>query len=813
MKVFNTIAELRATKVSKLIPGIQVLGYYSRGDGGGGEYQVDASDTTSVDNSGSVLVINGVRVKAVFEGPVVNIRRFGAVGDGVTNDQPFIQAAIDYIKSLLVAGELYIPSGIYKLNTFLDLISPASVGESYCRINIRGAGSRTTILNPSGNFPGLIIGATYQSFRGFRVDYLTQKIYGVDDDSYAIVCVAPAFNGIYGTFWSTFEDILLVRGVIGLYNSQGVDRTVSVSALSGATSVTVSDATSSIGSFICSVVGAGQYIQITQDDATVLTTQVISRVGNVLTLKNALTANVTSGNSLIVNSSQFFSNSVTSLICYFNTGIGILLAGGGTGSVWNNTYIANGSQQVTWGDCQYGLYATVHQQNIFNQLNIEASNIAVAALFFQDCGGTIINTLHTEGCKFQTTFGSLVRCGGGPLIINGWQVYSTETVGEIVFGLIRVNNWGFGEITPSPADVTVNGIMVLGSKFDPLTTLAWVISDDTATVLSSVRIKNLTYRPNAGFPRQTIGGSLVAPSSQVSVLKELGNFIPENTDGAILGHAVSYNNNGKIAIHNQNLKLGHVTFKNSTDSLTTAKVGMYSVISGSKGSGIEYFPPTSLNKLTGYNSYFDRTIPETLPPPNSGIPFLYLFTTGTQALIPVFSTGVVINYQRLLNSSVNRSLNRWTYSGANHGVSDRDFILITGITGIGRPTGLNGQHEVVYVESNTGFLTYRWTNYTGAVNDTGFSQSGISISRYPMVDAFIYTDRPQLQTTFKTVATLRSDNDYIDGRIVYISTGNNDPARGLFQFYSGITGADNATGIIVPTALTSSGYGRYVRES
>ncbi|NNU89754.1 glycosyl hydrolase family 28-related protein [Anoxybacillus sp. CHMUD] len=65
---------------------------------------------------------------------VVNVKSFGAKGDGVTNDAPAIQNAIN---SLTNGGIVYIPPGTYLIGTSLTVPS---------NITIRGAGMDVTIL-------------------------------------------------------------------------------------------------------------------------------------------------------------------------------------------------------------------------------------------------------------------------------------------------------------------------------------------------------------------------------------------------------------------------------------------------------------------------------------------------------------------------------------------------------------------------------------------------------------------------------------------------------------------------------------------
>lgn len=72
-----------------------VRGYYTPGDGGGGVYSLDAADTTSVDNQGTVIVAaDGGRWKLAIDG-AVSIQKFGAKCNGTDDDSPFYQKAID----------------------------------------------------------------------------------------------------------------------------------------------------------------------------------------------------------------------------------------------------------------------------------------------------------------------------------------------------------------------------------------------------------------------------------------------------------------------------------------------------------------------------------------------------------------------------------------------------------------------------------------------------------------------------------------------------------------------------------------------
>lgn len=75
----------------------------------------------------------------------VNVRDFGAVGNGTTDDYPAFQAALDYIASLsLPTCRLYVPDGKYRLSAKLNF---------YNNIRLTGDGW--------GQNPGIVDGVTY----------------------------------------------------------------------------------------------------------------------------------------------------------------------------------------------------------------------------------------------------------------------------------------------------------------------------------------------------------------------------------------------------------------------------------------------------------------------------------------------------------------------------------------------------------------------------------------------------------------------------------------------------------------------------
>lgn len=99
----NTIADLKLEN-GLVFNTINVLGYHTPGDGGGGTFYWDSTSIES-DNSGTIIQATGIttgRWKRVYSG-AVNVKWFGAKGDGDTDDTLSIQ------KALAVSKKIYVP--------------------------------------------------------------------------------------------------------------------------------------------------------------------------------------------------------------------------------------------------------------------------------------------------------------------------------------------------------------------------------------------------------------------------------------------------------------------------------------------------------------------------------------------------------------------------------------------------------------------------------------------------------------------------------------------------------------------------------
>jgi Chaperone of endosialidase len=114
-----TIAELKT--VSKATyQFVQVAGYYTPGDGGGGLYYL-AADTTSADNAGSIIVAaDGGRWFLDVTLGAICADQFGADATGASNASTRLQTLIDFCQANNLTPYLR-KGGIYKLTTGLTL--------------------------------------------------------------------------------------------------------------------------------------------------------------------------------------------------------------------------------------------------------------------------------------------------------------------------------------------------------------------------------------------------------------------------------------------------------------------------------------------------------------------------------------------------------------------------------------------------------------------------------------------------------------------------------------------------------------------
>lgn len=86
-------------------------GYYSANDGGAGLYSIRTKTQSDVDDGGSIIFLDNGNVAELITDGAVNVKQFGAAGDGVTDDTKAIQNAVDF------GQKIYFPTATYCTDT------------------------------------------------------------------------------------------------------------------------------------------------------------------------------------------------------------------------------------------------------------------------------------------------------------------------------------------------------------------------------------------------------------------------------------------------------------------------------------------------------------------------------------------------------------------------------------------------------------------------------------------------------------------------------------------------------------------------
>lgn len=152
----TSIAALKLVDKTKYTV-IQVNGYYTAGDGGGGVYWYDSSDTVSADNGGTIIVAtDGARWK-LFRLSTLSVKQFGAKGDGITDD------ATAFTNCFATGGDILIPQGNFILQT------TPSITVSGTRLLGAGRGHTTITTNSIGHCIVVASGLSYIEMRDFTI--------------------------------------------------------------------------------------------------------------------------------------------------------------------------------------------------------------------------------------------------------------------------------------------------------------------------------------------------------------------------------------------------------------------------------------------------------------------------------------------------------------------------------------------------------------------------------------------------------------------------------------------------------------------
>lgn len=161
-----TVDTLR-TLTSGFSAKVFVRGFAGDGDGGGGHFVKRTGSAT--DDGGTVIVPTGVSTfyyERLYSG-ALNVRWFGAKGDGVTDDTAAIQAALDN-GSGAYGKSVYLPATDVANNKWYRITSPLVIRRSIRFFGDSGPQRGSSRITPDGGVGGIVVDTT--AFGGVAIE-------------------------------------------------------------------------------------------------------------------------------------------------------------------------------------------------------------------------------------------------------------------------------------------------------------------------------------------------------------------------------------------------------------------------------------------------------------------------------------------------------------------------------------------------------------------------------------------------------------------------------------------------------------------
>lgn len=443
------VAQVASISALKAITGqtsdeaVNVLGYYAEGDGGGGVFYWNAGSSAS-DNGGTIIASNaggtGRWVRSITTGGV-NLRWFGAKGDGVADDAAAVQAVINFGAKLIYGsqGDTYL-LGAAGLQ-FATLTGVRFVGNG-ATLKFNAAPAQTM---PSGSSTQLLItSCTDCEISGWTIN-------GNSKATNAIGLSASTDCRITGNRISACGVEALIFGESNTRTTYGFNTLFS--AIGSAKGIWAGNTNASQQETDVQIVGnnchdnPGDGIVATIYGGRIAANDCVSNGASGITLTGYVATGVISHDVTIVGN-----------VCRSNAFHGVQLGdvvgwADSTSSTYNNTVTGNVCRLNT----HTGVYGVQNRDSVIAD-NVCLDNVDAGIVI----GQTVRTTISGNVC-FDSRAGGSRSQQQGILILA--QVAALDTQDIIVNGNLCYNNTADGMQVTTAASGTMAGICISGNIY------------------------------------------------------------------------------------------------------------------------------------------------------------------------------------------------------------------------------------------------------------------------------------------------------------------------------------------------------------
>lgn len=213
-----SIAALKAVSVTAMVTGQQanLAGYYAAADGGGGLFVYNSASAAADDGGMVIRPTSGSGRWLRVVANVMNVRFYGAKGDGATDDTTAIQAAINWLQNNYITsdyhaiGTLFFPRGRYKVTalTMTNAFGLVLQGEGRYASNLEFNASTGSLLTVAAwiGFYGRDLAFINKSATAYTAQ--TSKLFDMNPTSAGTVC------HFSNCLFENFADLFYISGTL-----------------------------------------------------------------------------------------------------------------------------------------------------------------------------------------------------------------------------------------------------------------------------------------------------------------------------------------------------------------------------------------------------------------------------------------------------------------------------------------------------------------------------------------------------------------------------------------------------------------------